>query len=269
LLQVFEGALFMPSVIVEKKDRIGTLTLNRPEVMNALDMNLILELEAAVTRMGTDEEIHVVILKGAGSHFCSGADLNLLADDIEPEKWLLGMRHLGAIVTGLREIPQPVITVLRGVAVGGGANLALAGDFVIASEETRFSEVFVHIGVILDGGGTYFLPRLLGLAKARELALLGDEIDGRKAADIGLVHQCVPEKDLDPTVDQLAATLAQKSRMAMSLIKEGLEKSFDMTLRQAMEWEASHQAIMLQTAEHKAIVRGVLAAKEAENDSGQ
>jgi enoyl-CoA hydratase/carnithine racemase len=254
----------MSSVIIEKTDRIGTILLNRPEVMNALDMNLILELEEAVTRMGKDVEISVVILKGAGAHFCSGADLNLLAADTDPEKWLLGMRHLGAIVTGLREIPQPVITALRGVAVGGGANLALAGDFVIASEETRFSEVFVHIGVILDGGGTYFLPRLLGLAKARELALLGEEINGQTAAEIGLVYKCVPEKELDAAVAALAGTLAQKSRMALSLIKEGLEKSYDMTLRQAMEWEASHQAIMLQTAEHKDIVRGFLAAKEAE-----
>ena len=174
------------------------------------------------------------------------------------------MRHLGAIVTGLRKIPQPVITALRGVAVGGGANLALAGDFVLASEDTRFSEVFVHIGVILDGGGTYFLPRLLGLAKARELALLGDEINGRTAAEIGLVYRCVPEEELEAEVAALAGSLAQKSRMAMSLIKEGLEKSFDMTLSQAMEWEASHQAIMLQTAEHKEIVRTFLSAKDIE-----
>jgi len=254
----------MSTVLIEKTERIGTITLNRPEVMNALNMDLILELKEAVTQMGADETIRVVILKGAGANFCSGADLNLLAADIAPENWLLGMRHLGAIVTGLRKIPQPVITVLRGVAVGGGANLALAGDFVLASENTRFSEVFVHIGVILDGGGTYFLPRLLGLAKARELALLGDEIDGRAAAQIGLVYRCVPEKELETEVAALAGSLAQKSRMAMSLIKEGLEKSFDMTLSQAMEWEASHQAIMLQTAEHKNIVRAFLAAKETE-----
>ena len=259
----------MPNVIVEKKDRIGTITLNRPDVMNALNMDLILELREAVTRIGKEEDIRVVILKGAGANFCSGADLKLLAADIAPEKWLLGMRHLGAIVSGLREIPQPVITVLRGVAVGGGANLALAGDFVIASEDTRFSEVFVHIGVMLDGGGTYFLPRLLGLAKARELALLGDEINGQTAAEIGLVYKCVPAEELEAAVAALAGNLAQKSRMAMSLIKEGLEKSFDMTLPQAMEWEASHQAIMLHTAEHKTIVRGFLAARETEKDSGQ
>lgn len=254
----------MPKVIVEKKDRIGTITLNRPEVMNALDMDLILELAEAVNQVGAAEDVRVLVLRGAGDHFCSGADLNLLAADIAPEKWLQGMRRLGAIITGLRSIPQPVIAALRGVAVGGGANLALAGDFVLASEKTRFSEVFVHIGVILDGGGTYFLPRLLGLAKARELALLGDEIDGREAENIGLVYKCVAEEKLDEEVAALAAVLAQKSRTAMSLIKEGLEKSFDMTLAQAMEWEASHQAIMLQTAEHKEIVRAFLAEKGAE-----
>lgn len=254
----------MPNVIVEKQDRIGTITLNRPEVMNALDMDLILELKEAVDRIGADEAVRVVVLKGAGANFCSGADLNLLAADIAPDKWLLGMRHLGAIVTGLRQIPQPVITALRGVAVGAGANLALAGDFVLAADDLRFSEVFVHIGVILDGGGTYFLPRLLGLAKARELALLGDEINAETAARIGLVYKCVPAKDLEAQVAALARNLAAKSRMAMALIKEGLEHSLDMTLAQAMEWEASHQAIMLQTTDHKEIVRGLLAAKEEE-----
>ena len=130
----------MPNVIVEKKDRVGTIILNRPDVMNALNMDLILELKEAVAQMEKEEDVRVVILKGAGANFCSGADMNLLAADIDPEKWLLGMRHLGAIVTGLREIPQPVITALKGVAVGGGANLALAGDF---EQITRIARDFM------------------------------------------------------------------------------------------------------------------------------
>jgi len=253
----------MPSVLIEKSDRITTLTLNRPEVMNALDMDLILALGDAVEAVGADEAARVVVLKGAGANFCSGADLNLLAADIAPEKWLEGMRHLGGIIRSLRRIPQPVISVLRGVAVGGGANLALAGDFVLAADNARFCEVFIHIGVILDAGGTYFLPRLLGLAKARELALLGGEIDGREAARIGLVYKSLPEADLDEEVTALAGRLAQQSRPAMALIKEGLEQSLDMTLAGALDWEAAHQAIMLQTAEHKQIVRAFLAAKQA------
>ncbi|MCP4667731.1 MAG: 2-(1,2-epoxy-1,2-dihydrophenyl)acetyl-CoA isomerase, partial [Deltaproteobacteria bacterium] len=150
---------------------------------------------------------------------------------------------------------------VRGVAYGLGANIALAGDFVVASLDARFCEVFVNIGVILDGGGTYFLPRLVGLARAKELALLGEEISGKSAADMGLIYKSVPEEDLDRETEALAKKLAQKSPSAMALIKEGLEGSFDMSLKEALEWEAAHQAIMLQTREHKEAVESFLGSR--------
>ena len=252
-------------VIVQKKDKIATLTLNRPDVMNAMSKEMIEGLWDAVKDLAADESIGVVILRGAGNHFCSGADINLFAGSIPSDEWVVAMKGVGKIVRTLREMPQPVISMLKGVAVGGGANLALASDFVVAAESARFCEIFVNIGLIMDYGGHYFLPRLVGLAKARELAMLGNEIDGKTAADIGLVYKTVAEDQLENEVDTLAATLAQKSPLALRFIKEGLERSFDMSLPQVLDWEAAHQSIALQTKAHKEIVELFLAMKKDKN----
>jgi 2-(1,2-epoxy-1,2-dihydrophenyl)acetyl-CoA isomerase len=248
-------------LLVQKKDKIVTLVLNRPEVLNAMSAEMIQQLHDAFINIARDEHTRVVILKGAGDHFCSGADMSLFSESINSYDWLNAMKRVGRIVRTIREMPQPVIAELKGVAVGGGANLALAGDFVVAADNARFCEIFINIGVILDFGGTYFLPRLVGLARARELAMLGDEIDAKTAASIGIVYKAVPEEQLEPTVDELADKLIQKSPLALALIKEGLEKSFDMSLKEALEWEAAHQSIMLQTPQHKEIVKLFLKAK--------
>lgn len=249
-------------VIIRKKDSIATLVLNRPGVMNAMNKEMILGLYDAVNKIARDEAVQVVILKGSGDHFSSGADLALFSENLPPNDWLVAMKGVGQIVKTLREMPQPVITMLKGVAVGGGANLALAGDFVIAADNARFCEIFVNIGLVMDYGGTYFLPRLVGLVKARELAMLGNEIDGKTAAAIGLVYKSVPEEELDNEVTTLAETLSQKPPLALRLIKEGLEKSFDMSLKEVLDWEAAHQSIALQTPAHKEIVKLFLDLKK-------
>jgi 2-(1,2-epoxy-1,2-dihydrophenyl)acetyl-CoA isomerase len=249
-------------VLFETHDNICTLTLNRPGIMNAVSREMLTALQAALDRIAADETIRVVILTGAGDHFSSGADMSLLEQaDYSPDM-LMFMRRLRKLIMAIRELPQPVICKVRGVAYGVGSNTALAGDFVVAAHTARFCEVFVNIGAVLDGGGTYFLPRLVGLAKARELALLGDEFDGRAAAEMGLIYGSVPEADLDKTVDDLARRLARKPPLALALIKEGLENSFDMTLNQVLEWEAAHQAIMLQSRENREIVKMFLGMKK-------
>jgi enoyl-CoA hydratase/2-(1,2-epoxy-1,2-dihydrophenyl)acetyl-CoA isomerase len=249
-------------IIVQKKDKMATLTLNRPEVMNAMSKEMIVGLWDAVKDLAADETTRVVILRGAGDHFCSGADISLFGESIPSDEWVVAMKGVGRIVKTLREMPQPVIAMLKGVAVGGGANLALAADFVVAAENARFCEIFINIGAIMDYGGHYFLPRLVGLAKARELAMLGEEIDGNTAASIGLIYKSVPEAQLETEVETLTNTLAQKPPLALGLIKEGLENSFDMSLKQVLDWEAAHQSIALQTPEHKEIVELFLASKK-------
>jgi len=251
-------------VLIQEKQGICTLVLNRPKVMNAWDAELIYELKDAIDTVSCDEEIKVVVLEGAGGNFSSGADMALLNEGRSAPERLKAMKQLGRVMRTLREMPQPIIAKVRGVAVGAGANLALATDFVLAASDAKFCEVFVNIGVILDAGGTYFLPRLVGLAKARELALLGEVIDGKTAADISLIYKSVPDKDLDHEVESLAKTLSQKSAAAMALIKEGLEKSLDMSLSEVLEWEAAHQSIMLQSEELKEAVGGFLRSRGKE-----
>ena len=249
------------TVLIQKKDTICTLVLNRPEVMNAMNEALIIELKEAVNQIAAADDIKVVVLKGAGKNFSSGADMSLLANVVASHQWLEGMRHLSHIITTLREMPQPIIAALRGAAYGAGADLALAGDFVVAADDAKFCEIFVHIGAVLDAGGTYFLPRLVGLAKARELALLGNEIDGKTAASIGLIYKSVPDEKLDDEVAALAGNLALKPLAAMGLIKAGLNESFDKRLKDILDWEAAHQAIRIQTPELKEIVAGFLKSR--------
>lgn len=259
------------AVLLKRQDRVATLVLNRPRVMNAMNEALAQGLKDALDRVSADPGVRVVVIEGAGGNFSSGADFSLLDTPQEagfgaPE-WLAGLDRLGAVIRLLREMPQPVVAKVRGVAVGAGANLALAADFVLAAHEARFCEIFVSIGLILDAGGTYFLPRLVGLAKARELALLGDMIDGRQAAAMGLIHRSVDEKQLDAEALALAGRLAGKSLTALSYIKRGLERSLDMSLPEMLDWEAAHQAVMLQTPEHKAIVRGYLNARRKKDST--
>ena len=249
-------------ILIENQAGVCRLTMNRPRKLNAFNMELGAELLKALEEAAADRETRVVILEGAGGHFSSGADMHLLSQDIGPSDWLWRMKGLSKLIVAMRELPQPIICKVRGVAYGAGANLALAGDFVVASESMRFCEVFSHLGVIMDGGGHYFLPRLVGMPKALELALLGEEISGPQAAAMGLIYKCVPDQELDREVDNLVSKLIQKSGQALALIKEGLVSSIDNTLKEVLEWEASHQAIMLQSEEHKAVVRSFIKSRQ-------
>ncbi len=250
------------TVLISRNNKICTLTLNRPKVMNALNQDVSHELMDAFEQIGSDDAIQVIILQGSGGNFSTGADFSLFDKNHSVTEWLEGMRFLSRLVCKIREVPQPVIAKLNGAAYGGGSNLALAADFVIAAHDARFCENFVHIGTILDTGGTYFLPRLVGLVKAREIALLGEEITGKAAAAMGLIYKSVLSDELDNEVMTLAEKLAQKPLTAMALIKQGLETSYDNSLKEIMDWEAAHQAIMLQSPEHKAIVQMFLDVKK-------
>jgi 2-(1,2-epoxy-1,2-dihydrophenyl)acetyl-CoA isomerase len=246
---------------VRQKERVLSLTMKRPEVMNAMNGPIMEELEAVLAKAGADQDVGVVVLDGAGGNFCSGADMRLLGEGLPAPEWVPVMQLLGRVIRAVREIPQPVISKVRGAAVGGGANLALAADFVVASHDARFCQVFINLGVGLDAGGTYFLPRLVGLTKARELAHLGEVISGEEAASIGLIYKSVPEDRLDGEVDALAAKLATKSLQAAAMIKSTLERSLSMSLTEVLDMETVHQAVMFQSKEHKAAVRSFLESR--------
>jgi 2-(1,2-epoxy-1,2-dihydrophenyl)acetyl-CoA isomerase len=239
------------TILIDIRNRVCTLTLNRPDVMNAFNEQMLEDFQDALDCVRRDDEVNVVVLQGAGGNFSSGAELSPRNYSLSHDELHEIMKRLGRWVQTIRELRQPVVSKVRGMAVGGGANLALSGDFVLAAHEARFIQPFIHIGLMTDLGGTYFLPRLVGLAKARELAMLGDRISGRDAASIGLIYKSLPEDELDPAVSALAETLARKSPTAMSLIKKGLDNSHDMSLDEVLAWEADRQTERLQSAEHQ------------------
>jgi 2-(1,2-epoxy-1,2-dihydrophenyl)acetyl-CoA isomerase len=230
-------------ILTRKKGGVCTLTMSRPGgIMNALNSAMMDQLQKGLEKIAFDEGIRVAILQGAGEHFSAGADMSLLKERAGAPESLGSLKRLGILIRYIRELPIPVISKVRGVAYGAGVNIALAGDFVVAAHDARFCEVFVNLGILMDGGGTYFLPRLVGLAK-------------------GLIYKSVPPEALDREVDTLAQKFTQKSRKAVALIKEGLEGSLDMSLKEVLEWEASHQSIMLQTPELKEAVQKFLKSR--------
>ncbi len=224
--------------------------------MNALTSEMLSSLLAAFEELGADPDIRVIVLEGAGGNFSTGADMSLLNASAEPLQSFLHMKDpVGKLILTIKKTPQPVICKVRGNAVGYSVGLVLAGDFAIAADNAKFCEAFVNLGISLDGGASYFLPRLLGMAKAKEIALLGDVISGKEAASLGLIYKSVPEEELDSQTKLLIERLLSKSGKAISSIKESLEKNADADLETALDREAAHQAVLLAGDEIKAAVK--------------
>jgi 2-(1,2-epoxy-1,2-dihydrophenyl)acetyl-CoA isomerase len=243
-------------VLINRKNHIATITINRPRVMNALMSETISSLLAAFEGLGADPDIRVIVLEGAGGNFSAGADMSLLGASAEPWQSLQHMKEpVGKLILTMKRTPQPVICKIRGNVVGYAVGMALAADFAIAEDEAKFCEPFVNLGISLDGGASYFLPRLVGMAKAKEIALLGDIISGKEAAMLGLIYQSAPEEDLDLQTTLLCKRLLSKSARAMRLIKESLERNAAADLESALEREAAYQTILLSGDEIKATVK--------------
>ena len=240
----------------EIKDGIATLTLNRPERLNALGDTLRDDLLDAVTRASADPDVRVIVLTGAGKGFCSGGDVKAMhergaerpvAEKIAPQR--------DRTVLALRDAPQPVIAAVNGAAAGAGMNLALACDLRIASTAARFSQAFVKRGLHPDWGGTYFLPRAVGMARAAELIFTGDVIDAEEALRIGLVSRVVAPEALMPAVGELAAKIAAGPPVAIRLAKRALYHNADCDLRQALEFETFAQNVCYETEDAREGIR--------------
>ncbi len=194
-------------LIYEVKDRIATLTLNRPDRLNALGGTLRQDLHDAVTRTSADPEVRVMVITGAGKGFCSGGDVKAMSEAKAGtrERPLIEKIAPGRDQTllAMREAPQPIIAAVNGAAAGAGMNLALGCDIRIASTEAKFTQAFVKRGLHPDWGGTYFLPRVVGMAKACEMIFTGDLLDAAEALRLGLVSQVVPPEDLLPAAYDL------------------------------------------------------------------
>lgn len=226
-------------VLVSRADGLMTVTLNQPRRKNAIPVQGWAPLRDAFSsvRLGADR---VVVVTGAGEDFCAGADLS----DVSSESHsLVAMSVVADACLALHRIPVPTVARVDGVAIGAGMNLALACDFVIASARARFSEIFIKRGLSVDFGGSWLLPRLVGLHKAKELVLLGDILSAQQARELGVVGRVVPPSELDAAVAELVAKLAAGPPMAAWLSKQMLNDSFDMTLQQALDAESRNQSV--------------------------
>jgi 2-(1,2-epoxy-1,2-dihydrophenyl)acetyl-CoA isomerase len=232
---------------IDRADGVVTVTLNRPERKNAINDTMWDELLAVFRELSQSEDDRVVVITGAGGAFCSGADLSGTGEVVGGG--LTRMRHVGDVCATLHRLPQPVIAKVTGVAAGAGCNLALGCDLIVASDEARFSEIFARRGLSVDFGGSWLLPRLVGLHKAKELALFADILSAKEAQDIGIVNRVVPAAEVDAFVDDWARRLAAGPPIALTLTKRLLNESFTMTLEQAVEAEARTQVMNFATAD--------------------
>lgn len=237
------------AVLYEKNGPIATLTLNRPDTLNAMNEAMMAALERLLSDVASDPEVRAVVLTGSGRGFSSGGDQKRDRTREGEEKFFAGdlgggvVERLNRCVLRLHQLRKPVLASINGVAVGAGCNLALATDLRIAADTARFGEVFPRIGLVPDGGGTYFLPRLVGLAKAMELIMLGDMIDAQEALRIGLVNRVVPAAQLATATQQLAERLAHGPTLAHGLAKTALYQGMHMTLEDVLNLEARNQSI--------------------------
>lgn len=223
-----------------------TVTLNRPERKNAINGPMWEELLATFRDASIDPSVRVVVLTGAGGAFCSGADLSPGGRG-DAKHHLVRMRDVADVALALHRLPQPTIAKVGGVAAGAGCNMALGCDLVVASDDARFSEIFARRGLTIDFGGSWFLPRLVGLHKAKELALLADIISAAEAERLGIVNRVVPAAELDAFVDDWAARLAAGPPLALSMTKKLLNEGLAMSLDQALEAEGMAQTVNFST----------------------
>ncbi len=235
---------------VEVDGPVATLTLDRPAALNALTVPVKIGLRDALESIAADRSVRVVILTGAGRAFCAGQDLaEREAPDAAPLDVEVRERY-NPIIRALRSMGQPVIAAVNGVAAGAGASLAFACDLRIAAEEARFVLAFGLIALVPDSGATWFLPRLVGPAKAVELALVGDAVDAAEALRIGLVSKVVPGDQLTAEARALADRIAAGAPLATSLTKAALERSLTIGLDEALDAEAVLQGIAGASADH-------------------
>jgi 2-(1,2-epoxy-1,2-dihydrophenyl)acetyl-CoA isomerase len=228
----------------ETSDGIARITLNRPERLNSFTSQMHGELRDALAGVASGGEARVLLLTGEGRGFCAGQDLSdrAVAPDATPVDLGASIEeNYRPLVLGLRNLALPVVCAVNGVAAGAGANIALACDIVIAARSASFIQAFCRIGLVPDSGGTFFLPRLVGTARAMGLAMLGDKLSAEQAAAWGLIWKCVDDAELATTTDALLAQLARAPTGGLAAIKRALYAAADNTLEQQLDLERDLQ----------------------------
>lgn len=236
------------TILFAVKDHVATITLNRPKMLNSIDKQMAHELISALRTAARNPDIRSVLITGNGRGFCSGQDLNEFSDDEdlkkEPHKFDLGSiletRYI-PIVRLIRETEKPFVCAVNGIAAGAGANIALACDFVIASDQAWFTQAFAKVGLIPDSGGTFFLPRLVGFSRATELMMLGEKVTAKQAVSLNMIYKCYSHKTFLKEAEQLAQRLGKQATIALGLIKRALNRSLGSDFNGQLNFECDLQ----------------------------
>jgi enoyl-CoA hydratase len=239
------------NIILEKKEGVAKLTINRPQVYNALNAETMNEIADAVVDVGKDESVKALVITGAGEKaFVSGADIRMFTTLTPKQARSASKQGQVKVTRALELLGKPVIAAVNGVAYGGGCEIALACDFIVASENARFCQPEINLAILPGWGGTQRLPRIVGTHKAKELCILGEPIDAKEAERIGLVYKVATPGKLNETVDELVKKLMGKSPCAMQLAKEAVNKALDVGLDEGLDYEADQFAKAFATEDH-------------------
>ncbi|MGB9149641.1 MAG: 2-(1,2-epoxy-1,2-dihydrophenyl)acetyl-CoA isomerase PaaG [Burkholderiales bacterium] len=233
-------------ILLDITSGVARLTLNRPDRLNSFNTEMHLQLRAALEKIKQDKTVRALLLTGAGRGFCAGQDLsdrNVAAGAAPPDLGFTLDTYYNPLVRTLRALPVPVICAVNGVAAGAGANIALACDIVLAGRSANFIQAFCKIGLMPDSGGTYFLPRLVGSARAMGLAMLGDKLGAEQAEQWGLIWKCVDDDKLQDEAMKLANHFATQPTKGLGFIKQSLYASSNNTLDQQLDLERDLQRI--------------------------
>lgn len=234
----------MSTVLLVKENGVGYITLNRPDKYNSFNREMALALQAALDDCGADDAVRCICITGAGKGFCSGQDLAEATNPSPEDFERLVREHYNATITRLRQIEKPIMAAVNGVAAGAGANIALACDIVLAANSASFIQAFSKIGLIPDSGGTWFLPRLIGMQRAAALMFTGDKVTAQDAVAMGMIYKAFSDEDFVTEVRKMAESMAQMPTLGIGLTKRLLNHSFSNSIEQqlAMEKEVQVQA---------------------------
>ena len=248
-------------IIFEKENGVATIRINRPEVMNAFDTETEEKLARAINDAWQDDAIKALIITAVGAAFCTGVDIAGIEGQ-SAQAVNASLKHAQKIIEALANMEKPVIAAVNGLAVGAGCSIAMACDIIIASSNAKFSQNFVKIELVSDMGGMYFLPRMVGLARAKELLFTGATIDAEGAREIGMINRVVAEGDLGGAAKELARQIAAGPITPIGLMKKILNQSTYLDLPTLLDLEAQAQMVCSQTDDHKKRVQAFLERKK-------
>lgn len=251
-------------LIITQNNGVCELKLNRPDVFNSFNKAMAMALQKALDDCEKNPEVRAIVISGEGKAFCAGQDLAEATDPNGPELNSIVKDHYNPIIRRIREIEKPIIAAVNGVAAGAGANIALACDITFAKESASFIQAFSKIGLIPDSGGTFFLPRIVGMQKALALMMTGDKVGAKEAESMNMIYKAVPDEEFEATVNQFAAKLAKMPTRGLGLTKKAVNASWTNSLAEQLDVEEQLQTEAGQTHDFNEGVAAFLEKRKPE-----